>query len=226
MTPEAVLFFAAGLGTRMQPLTAERPKPLIAVAGRPLIDHAIALADAAGIGRQVVNVHYRADMVRTHLTGRAIAISDESDALLDTGAGLRKALPLLGPGPVFTMNTDAVWQGDNPFQTLAAAWQPHMGALLLLADPTDAVGHGGRGDFLMDADGRLTRGPGLIYVGAQIIDPEGLSAIPDQAFSLNVLWDRMVAQGTAFGVRWRGRWCDVGQPASIALADAMLKTGP
>jgi MurNAc alpha-1-phosphate uridylyltransferase len=223
MMPAAVLFFAAGLGTRMQPLTAERPKPLIPVAGRALIDHAIALADAAGITRQVVNVHYRADMIRAHLTDLPIAISDETDALLETGGGLRRALPLLGPGPVSTMNTDAVWLGDNPFQALARAWRPAMGALLLLADPGDAVGHTGRGDFALGTDGRLTRGPGFIYVGAQIVDPAGLADIPDTAFSLNVLWDRMIAQGTVYGIRLRGRWCDVGRPQSIALAEAMLK---
>ncbi len=226
MTPSAVLFFAAGLGTRMRPLTDTRPKPLIPVAGRPLIDHAIALADAAGIARQVVNLHYRAEMIRAHLADRPIAISDESDALLETGGGLRRALPLLGPGPVFTMNTDAVWQGDNPFQTLAAGWGPGMGALLLLADPADAVGHSGPGDFIAGPDGRLTRGPGLIYVGAQIVDPGLLAEIPEAAFSLNLLWDRMIAAGTLYGIRLRGRWCDVGRPESIALAEAMLKGAP
>ncbi len=227
MTPDAVLFFAAGLGTRMGQLTADRPKSLITVAGRPLIDHAIGLADAAGIGRQVVNVHYKAAMIRGHLDGRDVAFSDEAEALLETGGGLRKALPLLGPGPVFTMNTDAVWQGENPFRTLDADWDSvRMDALLLMADPANAVGHSGRGDFLLGADGRLTRGQGLIYCGIQIIDPVGLATIPAAAFSLNVLWDQMIARGRLYGIRLRGRWCDVGQPESIALAEAMLKGAP
>ncbi|PPB82695.1 MurNAc alpha-1-phosphate uridylyltransferase [Albidovulum inexpectatum] len=224
-TPHAVMLFAAGLGTRMGPLTADRPKPLVPVAGRALIDHALGLVDAAGIGRIVVNLHYRADQLRAHLAGRAdIALSDESERLLETGGGLRQALPLLGPGPVFTLNTDAVWTGANPLAQLRAAWDPaRMEALLLLIPRDNALGHAGQGDFDLGPDGRLRRGPGLVYTGAQIIRTETLPAIAEDVFSLNRLWDDMLARGTVFGCLHRGGWCDVGRPDCIPIAEAMLK---
>lgn len=222
--PDAVMLFAAGFGTRMGALTARRPKPLIEVAGRPLIDHALALADAAGVARKVVNLHYLPDMLRDHLSGRdGVALSYEPE-ILETGGGLRAALPLLGPGPVFTLNSDAVWTGRNPLEQLRAAWDPdRMDALLLLIAPGAAQGHSGAGDFVADARGRLSRGPGAIYSGAQIIRTEALSDIPDRAFSLNRLWDRMIAEQRLFGLTHDGSWCDVGRPEGIAEAEAMLK---
>ena len=219
-----VLFFAAGLGTRMGTLTKDRPKPLINVGGRSLLDHALALADLSEIGAKVINIHYRAEMIRAHLAGQEVLFSDETDALLETGGGLRKALPLLGPGPVMTMNTDAVWKGPNPFAILAAHWDPdRMDALLLLLDRDDALGHSGTGDFLPDADGRLHRGPGLVYSGAQIINPKDLDDIPDPAFSLNRVWDKMIERGKLFGIRYPGKWCDVGRPDSIPLAEELIE---
>ena len=225
--PTALMLFAAGFGTRMGALTADRPKPLIAVAGRPLIDHALDLAGGAGIGRVVVNVHYKGDQIVRHLHGRAIAIADETERLLDTGGGLRNALPLLGNGPVFTLNADAVWTGANPLTQLQQAWDPaRMEALLLLLPVAQAAPPLGRSDFLLGADGRIARAggaEGLVYLGTQIIVTEGLAAIPDQVFSLNRLWDGMIAGGRAFGLVHRGGWCDVGHPGGIAQAEAMLR---
>jgi N-acetyl-alpha-D-muramate 1-phosphate uridylyltransferase len=221
-TPDALMLFAAGFGTRMGALTADRPKPLIPVAGRALIDHALDLARGAGIGRIVANLHYRGSMIRDHLAGQGIAFSDETAEILETGGGLRAALPLLGPGPVHTLNTDAVWTGPNPLTTLATAWTPAMGALLLLAPVARTRGHSGKGDFTLHPDGSITRGGPMVYLGAQIVDPAGLEGIPDRVFSLNRHWDALIAQGRAFGAVHQGLWCDVGRPEGIATAEAML----
>ena len=223
--PQAAMIFAAGFGTRMGALTRDRPKPLIPVAGRPLIDHALALAEAAA-PRIVVNTHYHAAMIAAHLAGRAVTLSPEPDAILDTGGGLKAALPLLGPGPVFTLNSDAVWQGENPLSALAAAWDgTRMEGLVLLLDRDRAIGHTAPGDFLTDPQGRLSRGPGRVYSGAQIIRTDDLATIAAPAFSLNLLWDRMIARGTLYGLGYTGQWCDVGRPESIPLAEAMLAHG-
>lgn len=222
-TPEALMLFAAGFGTRMGALTRDRPKPLIEVAGRALIDHALAQARDAGVARIAVNTHYKSGQIAAHLAGEEIAISHEAPDILDTGGGLRAALPLLGDAPVFTMNTDAVWKGPNPLKLLAAAWRPEeMDALLLCLPPSQAIGHAGQGDFALDAAGRASRGGPLIYSGAQIIRTGALTAMPEGAFSLNVLWDRMMERGRVFGCSYPGRWCDVGHPGGIGLAEAML----
>ncbi|SEK74271.1 MurNAc alpha-1-phosphate uridylyltransferase [Roseovarius nanhaiticus] len=224
--PDALMLFAAGFGTRMGALTRDRPKPLIEVGGRALLDHALDVASGAGIGRIAVNTHYKAEQIQAHLAGRDIALAHEPDEILDTGGGLRAALPLLGDGPVYTMNTDAVWRGPNPLSLLAGAWDDsRMDALLLCLPPDQAIGHTGQGDFLLDAEGRVSRGPGLVYSGAQIIRTESLADIPDRAFSLNVVWNRMMAEGRAFGTVYPGTWCDVGHPGGIALAEAMLDAG-
>lgn len=217
------MLFAAGFGTRMGALTADRPKPLIPVGGQTLIDHA--LAQARGVERIVVNLHYRSEMIRAHLSGRPdIAFSDETDTILETGGGMKSALPLLGSGPVYALNTDAVWTGAAALAQLAAAWDAErMDGLLLLVPRDRATGHSGAGDFLMDGEGRLARGPGLVYTGAQILRTEGLADISDPVFSLNRLWDRMAAKGRLFGVVHRGGWCDVGRPESILLAENMLR---
>jgi MurNAc alpha-1-phosphate uridylyltransferase len=223
-----LMLFAAGFGTRMGALTADRPKPLIAVAGRALIDHALAMADGAGTRPIIVNLHYRGDLIRAHLAGRRdVQFSDERDAILDTGGGLRQALPLLGPGPVLTLNTDAVWTGANPLTQLVAAWDPtRMDALLLILPVGDAAGHGGRPDFAWHADGRIDRGGGNethVYLGAQILKTAQLADVPERAFSLNRLWDRMIADGRAYGIVHQGGWCDVGTPAGIGVAEDMLR---
>ena len=224
MNPKAVMIFAAGRGTRMGVLTEDRPKPLIEVAGRALIDHALDVTQTVGPLTRVVNTHYRAEMLKAHLAGQDVLFSDEPDVLLETGGGLRAALPLLGKNPVFTMNSDAVWRGPNPLALLAGAWNPaRMQALLLLLPASAAIGHTGAGDFHIGPDGRLTRGPGLVYSGAQILHTETLNLIPQQVFSLNLLWDQMAGRGGLFGVTYPGEWCDVGRPESIALATAILE---
>lgn len=221
-----LMLFAAGFGTRMGALTAARPKPLIPVAGRALIDHALALADAAGAAPRVVNLHYLGDQIAAHLRGREVALSWEREAILETGGGLRAALPLLGPGPVLTLNTDAVWTGQNPLVQLADAWDDaRMDALLLLLPAPQAHGHSGTGDFLRDDAGRLRRAagaPGHVYLGAQILRTDLLPTIPEPVFSLNRLWDGMIAEGRAYGLIHQGGWCDVGRPEGIAQAEALL----
>lgn len=222
--PEAVMLFAAGLGTRMAPLTDHLPKPLIAVGGLPLVDHALAQVDAAGITRIVVNLHYKADMIRAHLYERpGILFSDETNELLETGGGLKAALPLLGNEPVYTLNTDAVWSGGNPLTELAQEWDPaRMDACLLLAHRDTAVGHQGPGDFSLMDDGRITRGGPYIYTGAQITKTDRVAVMPERKFSLNRVWDQISAEGRLFGTPHRGGFCDVGRPDAIALAEAHM----
>lgn len=217
-----ILFFAAGRGTRMAPLTDQTPKPLIKVAGKTLLDHATDAALGDHLGPAVVNVHYKADQIRQHLTGRDIAISDETDMLRETGGGLRHALPLLQGDPVMTMNTDAVWSGPRPGPFLAKAWRDDMQSLLLLIDPARAVGHVGKGDFLMDETGRLTRGPGLIYTGLQITRTRWLSDIKEDVFSMNLGWDIAADHHALYGLVYPGLWCDVGRPDCIPLAEKLL----
>lgn len=221
MNPLPVLLFAAGFGTRMGPLTREKPKPMVKVAGLPLIDHALNLLTEANTPK-VVNLHYKAEILRDHLAGRDIQFSDESDAILETGGGLRRALPLLGKSVVATLNTDAIWQGVNPIETLMNAWRPEMEALLLTVPKDRAIGHKGAGDFIVDTNGRLTRGAGEIYTGLQIVRTDDLVNIPEDTFSMNVLWNRISERGGLYGASFSGRWCDVGQPESIALAEQML----
>ena len=220
------MIFAAGFGTRMGALTADRPKPLIPVAGRALIDHALDTAAAARVGRIVVNTHYRADQMKAHLEGTDIRISHEPGEILETGGGLRAALPLLGPGPVAILNSDGIWTGSNPLVELASFWDgSRMEALLLLLPVEQTLGHGAKGDFRLDALGRLSRGTAAedhVYIGASIIDPSRLAGIEATAFSLNRVWDQMILAGTAFGMVHRGAWCDVGHPDGIVAAERLL----
>ncbi|WP_419740600.1 nucleotidyltransferase family protein [Ruegeria sp.] len=222
-SPDAVMLFAAGFGTRMGALTKDRPKPLIEVAGRPLIDHALALVDAVHPSRVVANLHYHADQLQAHLAPKGILLSHETPEILETGGGLRAALPLLGTGPVFTMNTDAIWAGPNPLSLLQQSWDPdRMDALLMCVPIGQTIGHAGEGDFTADADGRITRGPGLVYGGVQILKTDGLRHIAEQAFSLNLLWNQMHDRNRLFALEYPGRWCDVGRPEGIVLAEGML----
>ncbi|WP_170404704.1 nucleotidyltransferase family protein [Ruegeria arenilitoris] len=220
---EAVMLFAAGFGTRMGAMTKDRPKPLIEVAGRPLIDHALDLVNDLGPDRVVANLHYLPDQLEAHLSPKGVLLSREEPEILETGGGLRAALPLLGPDPVYTLNTDAIWAGPNPLTLLRDAWDPdRMDALLMCIPTNQTIGHTGKGDFTADAEGRITRGPGLVYGGAQILKTEGLTAIPDKAFSLNLLWDQMHSQGRLFAATYPGLWCDVGRPEGIALAEGLI----
>jgi MurNAc alpha-1-phosphate uridylyltransferase len=227
--PFPLMIFAAGFGTRMGALTADRPKPLIPVAGQALIDHALAVAEAAGAGRVVVNTHYRADQIAAHLAGRGVCLSHEPGPILDTGGGLRRALPQLGEGPVALLNSDAVWTGANPLTQLAAAWDgARMDALLLLLPAGAALGHPGRGDFRLGDDGRLSRGAGgedHVFLGASILNPAVLGGQEGEAFSLNRPWAACLAAGRGYGLVHQGGWCDVGHPAGIAAAEALLARG-
>lgn len=221
--PDAVMIFAAGFGTRMGALTKARPKPLVQVAGAALIDHALDLVAPLGLARVVANTHYLADQMQAHLAPKGVAISHEEGTILETGGGLRRALPLLGNGPVFTMNSDAIWCGPNPLALALEAWEPdRMDALLVTIPPENAIGHSGAGDFLADDQGRLTRGAGEVYGGVQILKTEGLHEVTEEAFSLNLLWDQMQTQGRLFGLSYPGTWCDVGRPEGIALAEEMI----
>lgn len=235
--PETAMVMAAGKGTRMRPLTATRPKPLVEVAGTTLLDHVLDHLRSAGVRRVVVNVHYLADSLEAHLAthgdGLEIVISDERAALLETGGGLVKARPLLGDGPFLCVNTDNVWL-DGPIsgiELLAAHWDDsRMDVLMLLVPLARAHNHQGRGDFHMDVWGRLSRRkPGrvapYVWTGIQILSPLLIADPPSPAFSTNIFWDRAIAAGRCFGVVHQGLWFDVGTPAAIARTEAMLADG-
>ncbi len=215
------MLFAAGFGTRMGPLTKSRPKPLIPVAGKPLLEHA--LIQAENVPTRVVNAHYHADQIETYAQGKSLDVSLEHPDVLDTGGGLKNALPRLGTRPVFTLNTDAVWAGPNGLELLKSAWNPdEMDALLLCVPLQNAIGRKGGGDFTLDPQGRLHRKGDLVYTGAQIIKTGGLAHIQETVFSLNVLWNQMAADKRLFGLTYPGKWCDVGHPDGITLAEEML----
>jgi len=231
---DTAMVLAAGLGTRMRPLSAERPKPLIEVAGVSLLDRVLDRLAEGGIARAVVNVHYKADMVEAALSGRtrpAIAISDERDALLETGGGVKRALPLLGDQPFVIQNADCFWvEGmDTNIRRLADTWRDNdMDALLLVTGSANAVGYDGHGDFLMDVYGRLTRRPErqdapFVFAGASIAHPRLFAFAPDGRFSLNLLWDRAIAAGRLYGMRMDGQWMHVGTPDARAEAERRLQ---
>lgn len=229
----AAMVLAAGLGTRMRPLTDDRPKPLIDVAGTALIDYALDRFARAGVAEAVVNVHYRADQLETHLANRTaprIAISDERDRLLETGGGLKKALPLLGGEAFYCTNTDAILidgPGEKPCARLAGAWDPaRMDALLLLVPLDETSGYDGRGDFERSDDGRIAfrrgdRAP-LVFTGLQIISRALVESGPDGAFSTKILWDRALQSGRLFGALHDGFWLHVGDPPGLAAAERRL----
>lgn len=221
----ACMVFAAGLGTRMRPLTNDRPKAMVAVAGRPLIDHA--LEQVSGPGPTVVNTHHFADALHTHLAQADVTLVHEAPTLLETGGGLRNALPTLGDGPVLTMNADACWTGPRARDTLLNAWDAGtMDGLLLLVPQDRAIGQAG-GSFALGPDGRLTRdAQGLVYTGAGIVKPERLREDPRDVFSLRDLWFNMMEQGRLFGTVHPGHWADVGTPEGITAAETMLAANP
>lgn len=220
------MLFAAGFGTRMRELTADRPKPLVRVRGRALLDRALDLVQQAGAAPAVVNTHYLGPMIAAHLAGQDVQISPEPDEILETGGGLKQALPLLGAGPVLTLNPDAVWRGPNPLGLLQAAWDDgRMDALLLVKDSAAVLGRGARADFALDAAGRISRATGaegVVYLGAQILRTDAVAAWPERVFSLNCIWDGMIAAGRAYALTYPGDWCDVGSPEGLAAAEALL----
>lgn len=223
--PNAVMLFAAGFGTRMGELTQNTPKPLLKVGDKTLMDRTLELTKAISPAHTVVNAHYHHQQVVDHLKDTPVQVVVEEPDILETGGGLRNALPLLGDGPVFTSNTDAVWRGPNPFQLLLEAWQPaEMDALLLCLPKENAIGHKGSGDFVLSETGQISRGPGVVYSGIQILKTGGLKDISETSFSLNLLWDQMRKTGRLYGLTYPGKWCDVGSPEGIALAEEMLGT--
>ena len=232
MTLTHAMILAAGFGTRMRPLTRTCPKPLLPVAGRPMIDLALDHVRDAGLSHAVVNLHYLGGMLRAHLSDRDdlnLAFSEE-DPILDTGGGVAHALPLLGDRPFAVMNSDAIWTGENPLRTLISAWEPsRMGALILLVATDCARAYTRNGDFMMAGDRPVRRGAApsapFIYSGAQIVAPEVFDGMPDGAFSFNLIWDHLLAEGRLAAVVHPGEWVDVGTPegleeASTALAEA------
>jgi len=224
MKPHAAMVFAAGFGTRMRPLTDTRPKPLIEVAGRPLLDHALDLVQEVSASA-VVNAHYLADQIVTHCATRSdCTVIHETPQVLDTGGGVRNALATLGHDPIFTLNSDAVWAGLNPLHQLAETWDPfRMDALLMLIPLPRTVGYTRPGSFALSADGRIFKdASGLAYTGAQIIKTDLLQDHAEDVFSMHVLWDAVLSAGTAYGLIYEGRWADVGTPEGISLAEQML----
>ncbi|WP_417275453.1 nucleotidyltransferase family protein [Celeribacter halophilus] len=219
--PDSAMIFCAGRGTRMKALTEHQPKPMIKVAGRPLVDHA--LDQLEGIPHRVANLHYLPDMLRDHLTSAGLETVFE-ETLLETGGGFKNALPYFKSDAVFTMNTDAVWKGPRAADVLSAAWDADkMDALLLVVAKPRAHAHLGSGDFDLETDGRLRRGTSYIYTGAQILKTAPVSEIEETYFSLNRVWENLFARGRIYGVEYRGHWCDVGHPEGIAIAEDMLE---
>ena len=233
MQIKRAMVMAAGKGTRMQPLTDTMPKPLVPLAGRPLIDHVLDRLEEAGIEEVIVNTHYFADMLEAHLVTRRsprIVLSDERAELLDTGGGAKKALPLLGDEPIITFNSDSVWveEESNTLRSLMDAFDPErMDALLLLAEVKSTIGFVGRGDFEQDAEGRLIRRKpegtaSFMFAGVQIIKPAPVTDGPDGPFSTNLIWDRLLLKGRLFGHSMQGTWMHVGTPEDLAKAEAFL----
>ncbi len=226
MTRPAMIL-AAGFGTRMGALTRDRPKPLIHVGGRPLIDHAIAAAGPAA--PVVVNGHYRAAQLEADLKTRhpGVLFSHETPEILESGGAIKQALPVLGADPILTLNADAVWRGPNPHHVLADRWAAQeMEALLLLVPRQQAIGRDGGGDFDMDDTGRLVlnKGPDTwVYTGAQILNTARIARSSDRVFSLRDVWRDMTEAGTLFGCVYPGAWGDVGHPGGIQAAEDMLR---
>jgi len=232
--PTTAMVLAAGVGSRMRPLTNDRPKALVEVAGRPLIDHMLDRLSEAGVTRAVVNVHAFADRLEAYLAGRsrapAIVISDERADLLETGGGLKKARALLGEAPVFVANIDSVWieRGAPALSSLAKAWNPATMDVCLLLTPTQtAMGFDGPGDVFKDCDGRLRfRGEAatapFAYIGAHICKPQIVDGEPLAPFSLARIWRRLATEGRLQGVVLEGEWMHVGDPAARDAAERRL----
>jgi MurNAc alpha-1-phosphate uridylyltransferase len=230
--PKTAMVLAAGFATRLRPLSHNRPKALVEVAGKTLLDHALDRLAQAGVTRAVVNTHHLADQIEAHLAARkrpAVQISHEQ-TILDTGGGIAQALPLLGPDPFYAVNAKIVWRGgqEEALKRLAAIWDgEHMDALLLLQPTVTAVGYEGPGDLNMDEFGRLRfRGAQeiapFVYASIQIIHPRLFRDAPQGPFPLRPLWERAAAAGRLFGLRHDGEWYHVSSPAGLAAAEELL----
>ncbi|MEJ8475204.1 nucleotidyltransferase family protein [Roseibium algae] len=233
--PSTAMILAAGMGKRMRPITATTPKPLIEVNGKALIDHGLDRLARADVKTCVVNVHYLADLVEVHVTRRQdmeILISDERNELLETGGGIKKALPLLGDQPFFQLNADtSYWiEGVKPnLEHMIDAWNDdRMDALLLIAETVKAVGYNGRGDFELAKDGALTRRSErgvtpFAYAGAAILHPRLFEGAPEGSFSMNRLFDKAIENGRLFGVQMEGIWLHIGTPEAIGAAEYAVR---
>lgn len=220
--PQSAMIFAAGLGTRMGELTGTTPKPMLPLGGRPMVDHVVDLLHDAGIRRTVANTHHLHSRIAPHLQGRGVTVIRETPDILETGGGLRNALPLLGDGPVLTVNSDAIWLGPNPMTALLDHWRDDMRALLLLVPLTRAHATGPKGDFSLE-NGVISRNGPLRYTGAQIIRTDRLNEIPDAVFSLNAFWNLLSETGDLHGLVYDGEWCEAGDPDGLALAERLLR---
>ena len=228
------IVLSAGLGTRMAPANNGMPKPLVKLGGKPLIDHVLDRHVDAGVVRVVVNVHHKADLIEQHLKSRrrpAVEISDERKKLLDTGGGVKKALPRLGAGPFLIHNADSVWiegVGSNLVRLMQAWDDARMDCLMMLALASHSLGYQGRGDFAFEPDGRIRRRRveqelvPFAFTGVSLAHPRLFEGSPDDAFSLNLVWDRAIAAGRAFGMRMEGTWMHVGSPDALAQAEQQL----
>lgn len=234
--PEKAMVLAAGLGKRMRPITETMPKPLVKVAGKPLLDWGLQSLVEAGVSQAVVNVHYLGSQIVDHLAGQSdlqVSISDETELLLDSAGGIIKALPLLGSEPFYLLNADTFWVGDqnnSNISALARAWDAEkMDILLMTAEFSQATGFDGKGDFVADGEGRLQRarnasGVPLIYAGAGIIHPRIFAGAEPGIASLNRYFDEAIAAGRLFGMPMTGHWLTVGTPEAIGDAEAVLAT--
>ncbi len=235
--PKRAMIMAAGLGTRMRPLTDDKPKPLVKVAGRTLIDHALDRLAAAGVTLAVVNIHYKAEMVKAHLARRKdieIRFSEETGALLGTGGGVVKALPHFEGEPFYIVNSDTIWvEGvGHALDKMVARWDAGaMDGLLLMASMVTAIGYEGAGDFMMDSDGHLSRVPErrlspFAYPGVQIVHPRLFDGAPQGGFSTNRMWDVAIAKQRLYGIRLEGVWIHVGTPEAVKEAEDFLADLP
>lgn len=235
--PTTAMVMAAGMGKRMRPLTATRPKPMVEVAGKPLLDHAFDRLEDAGVTRAVVNVHYLPDQVEAHIARRkstmTIVTSDERGELLETGGGVVKALPLIEGDPFYVVNSDNIWINgpSDSLKDMAERWDPEtMDVLLMLIPSAQAHCHGGQGDFHMDKQGHIRRKrPGLaapyVYSGCQLASRVFFADAPEGPFSTNVLWDRAIAAGRAFGYVHSGLWFEINTPGAIGKSEAIMAHG-
>lgn len=235
-TLDTAMVLAAGLGTRMRPLTSTIPKPLVELSGRTLLDRVLDRIEAAGFTNVIINVHYQADAIETALAQRTdskITISDERNELLDTGGGVHHALPLIGARPFLIHNSDSVWIDgvEDNLVRMKRSWNSgQMDCLMLLAPTGTSLGFEGRGDFHMSPDGVLTRrierevAP-FAFTGVSIAHPRMFDDAPTGKFSLNMLWDRAIAHQRLYGIRLEGYWMHVGTPSALAAAENALRSG-
>lgn len=229
--PSHAMILAAGLGTRMRPLTETTPKPLIDVSGRSMLARVFDHLDQTGVKKRIVNIHWLGDLIVQSLKNRDdVFFSDESEALLETGGGVRRALPLLGNDPFYVLNADIVWtDGAEPsLVRLARSFDPErMDALLLLEPLERAFGYDGKGDFFQQQDGRLRRRVNgeiapFLFAGVQILHPRLFENTPDDAFSLNLLYDKAAASGRLFGLAHDGDWYHIGDPEALSAAEKLI----